>query len=101
MITFGLFLLLMMKGYRCTFFSTKTGKQQLMDRFKSEDDTVKASVLVKNKKMWLGIREEAKEWVLANWWKWREEKPEWRGSPRCRRNSCQVTKIKRSWRRSG
>jgi len=34
-------------------------------------------VLKKNKKMWRAIREDVKEWVQANWWRWKEEKPEW------------------------
>ena len=75
--TFGLFLLLMKKDYRRTFFATTTGKQQVMDRFKSDDEAIKASVLKKNKKMWRPIREEAKTWVLSNWHRWVDEKPLW------------------------
>ena len=74
---FGLFLLLMKKEYRGTFFDTASGKQQIMDRFKVDDDAIKASILKKNKKLWVGIRGEVKTWVLGNWWKWAEEKPEW------------------------
>jgi len=76
-LVFGMFLLMMKKDYRRTFFSTLTGKQQVMDRFSADDEAVKASVLKKNKKMWRAIREDVKEWVLANWWRWKEEKPEW------------------------
>ena len=32
---------------------------------------------VENKKIWRAIREDVKEWVQANWWRWKEEKPEW------------------------
>ena len=74
---FGLFLLLTNKEYRPTFFTTMTGKQQVMDRFSADEEAVKASVLTKNKKMWRAIREDVKEWVQANWWRWKEEKPEW------------------------
>ena len=77
LLTFALFLVLMKKEFRRTFFSTKSGKQQIMDRFKSKDDEIKASVLKKNKKMWRPIREDVKEWVLANWWRWEAEKPDW------------------------
>ena len=35
-----------------------------MDRFKSEDEAVKASVMKKNKKMWVEIRGEVKEWMV-------------------------------------
>ena len=76
-LTFAFFLLLMKKEYRRTFFNSATGKEQLMDRFKVDDDAIKASVLKNNKKMWRGIRGEAKTWVLNNWWRWQEEKPKW------------------------
>ena len=70
-------MLLMKKEYRRTFFTTMTGKQQVMNRFSADDEVVKASVLEKNKKVWLAIREDVKEWVQANWWRWKEEKPAW------------------------
>ena len=76
-ITFGLILGLMKKQYRRTFFDTKSGKLLLMDRFKEEDEWVKAGVLKKNKKMWREIRGEVKIWVLGNWYRWVEEKPVW------------------------
>jgi len=76
-VVFGVFLLLMKKEYRRTFFTTKTGKQQVMDRFSADDEAVKAAVLKKNKKMWRAIREDVQEWVQANWWRWKEEKPAW------------------------
>jgi len=76
-VVFGVFLLLMKKEYRQTFYSTMTGKQQIMDKFKSEDDAMKATVLKKNKKIWRPIRGEVKEWVQAGYWRWVEEKPLW------------------------
>ena len=27
--------------------------------------------------MWVRIREDVKQWVLSNYWRWEEEKPEW------------------------
>ena len=77
MVVFGVFLLLMKKGYMRTFFSTTTGKQQVVDRFSADDEAVKASVLKKNKKMWWAIREDVKVWVQTNWWRWKREKPAW------------------------
>ena len=75
---FGVFLMLMKKGYRRTFFTTRTGKQWTMDFFlKGTDDSVKKGTVAHNKKQWLAIREDVKEWVQANWWRWKEEKPEW------------------------
>ena len=76
-ITFGLFLLLMKKEYRRTFFTVLTAKQATMDKFKIDDEAVKASVLKKNKHHWRVIRGEVKEWVLENYWRWDEEKPTW------------------------
>jgi len=77
-LSFGLFLLLMKKEFRKTFIGTQTGRQQITERFiQAVDDSVKASVMKKNKKQWRAIRSEVKEWVGANWWPWEAEKPEW------------------------
>jgi len=77
-VVFGLFLLLMKKEYRRTFFATRTGKQWAMDFFvKGVDDKHKSVVLTVSKKQWRAIRRDVKEWVQANWWRWKEEKPEW------------------------
>ena len=76
---FGLFLLLMKKEYRSTFWSTRTGKEWAMDFFLlGEDDEAKQNVFGCNKKQWWAIREDVKEWVQENWWKWEEEKPLWK-----------------------
>jgi len=77
-ITFALFLLLMKKGYRRTFFSTTTGKENSMNYFLAEgDDEVKSAVLGCNKQHWRQIRGEVKTWVVGNWYRWVEEKPAW------------------------
>ena len=76
-VVFGVFLLLVKKKYRRTFSATTMGKQQMIDRFGAVDEAVKASVVKKNKQLWRAIREDVKEWVQANWWRWKEEKPEW------------------------
>jgi len=68
----------MKKEYRRTFFTTRTGKQWTMDFFvKGVDDEQKATVMGCNKAQWRAIREDVKEWVQANWWRWKEEKPAW------------------------
>ena len=78
LLTFVIVLLLVKKEYRRTFVSSRTGKQQIMERFsKADDDASKASVMKKNKKQWAGIREDVKAWVQGGWWRWEEEKPEW------------------------
>ena len=76
LLVFVLFLLLMKKGYRRTFFSTQTGCDWAMDFFrKGKDDEAKQNVLGCNKMMLRAIRGEVKEWVLGNWYRWIEEKP--------------------------
>ena len=77
-LTFGLFLLVMKKEYRRTFFTTLTGKEFIMNIFlKNKDDKAKGVILGKNKRLWKSIRGEVKEWVFGNWWRWEEEKSEW------------------------
>ena len=77
-LSFGLFLMLMKKRYRRTFFSTRTGCDWAMDFFlKADDDAGKQHIFGCNKKQWAGIRGKVKEWVLNSWWRWDEEKPEW------------------------
>jgi len=77
-VVFGVFLLLMKKEYRRTFFATRTGKQWTMDFFlKGTEDAKKSVTVGHNKAQWRAIREDVKEWVQANWWRWKEEKPEW------------------------
>jgi len=78
LVVFGVFLLLMKKEYRRTFFTTRTGKQWTMDFFlKGTEDAVKKLTLESNMAQWWAIREDVKEWVQANWWRWKEEKPAW------------------------
>jgi len=75
--TFGLILLMMKKEYLGTFPSTKTGKQKMLDLFlKGEDDTTKMRVLGINKRLWVSIYPQVKDFVLANWSRWTEEKPD-------------------------
>ena len=75
---FGLFFLLMKKQYRRTFFTRQLGKQKTMDYFlKGADDSEKSRTLGNNIAQWWTIREDVKEWVQANWWRWKREKPKW------------------------
>jgi hypothetical protein len=77
-LTFAVFLILMKKEYRGTFFSFETGKQWTMNYFLlSDDDSRKKGTVLHNKSQWREIRGDVKAWVQKNWWIWREEKPEW------------------------
>jgi len=78
LVVFGVSLLLMKKEYRSTFFATRTGRQWTMDFFlKGAEDAVKKCTVGHNKAQWRAIREDVKEWVQANWWRWKEERPAW------------------------
>jgi hypothetical protein len=76
-VNFGLFLLVMKKKYRKTFFSTKLGKHVTMERFASPDESVKATIFKKNRKHWEKIEPDVKAWVQGGWERWEEEQPEW------------------------
>jgi hypothetical protein len=71
------FLLLMKRKYVSTFFSTQTGYQYVQSKFLREGDENKKAVFKYNKKLWLSIRDDVKEWTLENWERWEEEQPEW------------------------
>jgi hypothetical protein len=66
------------KEYRRTFVSLETGCEWA-EKFFLEGDTDKArSKTVRlNKKKWKAIRLDVKEWVQENWWRWKEETPDW------------------------
>jgi hypothetical protein len=73
--TFGVILLLMKRKYIVTFFSLKTGKQNSIDRFKSKDDAIKATIINRNRNHWKTIENDVKIWVQENWDRWEIEKP--------------------------
>ena len=78
LLSFGLFLLLIKKGYKRTFFSTMTGKQMTQNYFlKGKDDFEKHHLLGNNRKQWKEIEDRVKAWIVTNWWNWKEEQPEW------------------------
>ena len=74
--TFIVIIGIMKQDFRGSFFSTKTGRRDVMDRFESTNEVVKASILKKNSMLWWEIRPKVRQWVLANYWRWKEEKPE-------------------------
>ena len=80
-VTFGLFFLLMKKGYSYTFFSMVTGRQATQFQFLKADDgndVAKKGVINCNKGQWKKeIGGEVEAWVAANWWRWKEEEPHW------------------------
>jgi hypothetical protein len=74
---FVIFLVLMKKKYRKTFFSFETGCEWAVSFFlKGDTDAKRVKPLRLNKKKWKIIRPQMKEFVLENWEGWEEEKPE-------------------------
>jgi hypothetical protein len=75
---FVVFLLLIKKSYIGTLFSTQTGHDFFKNKFLlGETDEKKMIVHMRNKKLWVSIRDDVKTWTLENWERWEEEKPEW------------------------
>ena len=74
-----LFLLLINSKYRRTFYSTETSKEWLCSVFTKEgaSDANKMSIHKRRRAKWKHIREEVKEWTLANWERIEAESPEW------------------------
>ena len=74
-----LFLLLINSKYRRTFYSTETSKEWLCSDFTKEgaSDANKMSIHKRRRAKWKHIREEVKEWTLANWERIEAESPEW------------------------
>jgi hypothetical protein len=75
---FVLFLFLMNKEYRWTFFSFETGNEWAVSFFlKGDTDAKRVKPLRLNKNKWKKIRPQMKEFVLDNWERWEGEQPEW------------------------
>jgi hypothetical protein len=78
LVFFLAFLWEMKHSYWHTFFSVETGGAWMRSRFlRGETDELRAEIFDFNKNMWTEIREDVKQWCLANWEKWDDEKPRW------------------------
>jgi hypothetical protein len=78
LLSFAGLLMLMKREYWQTFLSFETGSELVIAAFlKGRSEERKGDIFTNNKKMWLPIREDVKVWTLANWWKWKREKPAW------------------------
>jgi hypothetical protein len=76
-VSFVIFIKLMKEEYRITFFSVENGCDWAMSFFlKGDSDDKKVKPLRLNKNKWIKIRPEMKQFVLSNWVKWEDEKPE-------------------------
>ena len=74
-----LFLLLINSKYRRTFFSTETSKEWVCNYFTQENASDESRMLIHKSRRakWKHIREEVKEWTLANWERIEGENNEW------------------------
>jgi hypothetical protein len=77
-LAFAVFLSLMKKKYRSTFWSMETGNEWVQSYFlRGEIDDIKANVLTKNRAKWKAIEPQVEEWVREGWMRWVREKPAW------------------------
>jgi hypothetical protein len=75
--SFAVFFWCIKKKFRKTFYSLETGCEWAMSFFlKGDTDVKRVKPLRLNKNKWKRIRPEMKEYVLENWLKWEDEKPE-------------------------
>jgi hypothetical protein len=75
---FLLFVLLMNPSHRSTLYSTETCKQWICNFWiRGETDEHKFIMMCGRKALWAHLREEAKEWSLANWARFEREQPAW------------------------
>ena len=73
-----MFLSLMKKTYRSTFWSIETGNEYIQGFFlHGGSDSIKMNVLTKNKAKWKAIEPQVKEWVREGWMGWERDKPNW------------------------
>jgi hypothetical protein len=77
-IFFTIFFFIIETKYWSTFFSLQMGKELTMKGFREgKDDRVKAAHMAMSKHHWKSIEEEVRAWVVANWERWEDEKPDW------------------------
>jgi hypothetical protein len=75
---FAVFLSLMKKNYRSTFWSLETGNEWIQAFFiNGGSDDGKKNVLKYNKVKWKAIEPQVKEWIGEGWMGWERDKPDW------------------------
>ena len=78
-ISFTVFIFSIKSEYINTFFGTSPGAQTSRNYFlnNENDENKRIFIFTVSEYQWKPIREDVKAWVLANWYRWEEEKPEW------------------------
>ncbi|GMH92687.1 hypothetical protein TrST_g1792 [Triparma strigata] len=78
LILWTIFLRTIKPEYINTFFSLESSWKSNIKMFTtSNDDAVKITIFKCHPNQWTSIREEVKTWVLLNWSRWKDDKPEW------------------------
>jgi hypothetical protein len=77
-LAFAVFLGLMKKKYRSTFWSMETGNEWIQSFFiQGGSDDIKMYVIGFNKAKWKAIEPQVKECIREGWMGWEREKPSW------------------------
>jgi hypothetical protein len=77
-LAFVVFLSLMRKNYRSTFWSMETGTEWVQSYYLyGESDDVKANVMKYNLAKWKAIEPLVMVWVWEGWMGWERDKPNW------------------------
>jgi len=75
---FGVFLLLMKKEFRGSFFSFETASTYAQNIFlNGRSDEAKMTIFEEKERQWRGIRGEVEGFVRGNLSRWKEEQPVW------------------------
>ena len=75
--SFTLFMLKIERKYVKTFFSGMTQREKVINRFQNGDDFQKSLTFTCNRYQWNSIRPQVAEWLVANWDRWEQDKPDW------------------------
>jgi hypothetical protein len=77
-LAFAVFLSLMKKKFKSTFWSMETGNEWIQAFFiHGGSDDVKKNILKFNRGKWKSIAPQVKEWVKEGWMAWERDKPVW------------------------
>lgn len=72
-----LYMFLMNKEFRKTFFSVETGRQMTVRLFDEGTEQTRGEIFKYNWRQWVSIEGKVKKWVKKNWETWEGERPEW------------------------
>jgi hypothetical protein len=63
--------------YRYLFYTTETTVQYARSQFEAETDEVRMDIFTIHAVKWVHYKDEVRDFTLANWARWNEEKPAW------------------------